>query len=59
MHGDEDYMDEDGPEFIQMVNDLVHNVRTETSTIPPNEFSEGKHIIAFEISFAGRLPSPY
>lgn len=34
MHGDEDYMDEDGPEFIRMINDLVRNVRTEITTHP-------------------------
>jgi hypothetical protein len=44
MHGDEDYMDEDGPEFIRMINDLVRNVRTEITT-HPHDAPSGKYLI--------------
>ncbi|KAG2173245.1 hypothetical protein INT43_004619 [Umbelopsis isabellina] len=35
MHSNEDYMDEDGPEFIAMINDLVRNVRSESQAHQP------------------------
>ncbi|KAI9285502.1 PIN domain-containing protein [Umbelopsis sp. AD052] len=51
MHGDEDYMDEDGPEFISMINDLVRNVRTEITTHPHDTASASRLQI--------NLQSPY
>jgi hypothetical protein len=44
MYGNEDYMDEDGPEFIEMINDLVRNVRTEITTHPSSEYTDGKSL---------------
>jgi hypothetical protein len=54
MHGDEDYMDEDGPEFIGMINDLVRNVRTEITTHPHDAPSGKCSILIADWPFESR-----
>ncbi|KAJ2957166.1 hypothetical protein NQZ79_g7055 [Umbelopsis isabellina] len=42
MHSNEDYMDEDGPEFIAMINDVVRNVRSESQAQPASHLPDRK-----------------
>lgn len=44
MHSNEDYMDEDGPEFIAMINDVVRNVRSESQAQPASHLPDRKYI---------------
>jgi hypothetical protein len=42
MQSNEDYMDEDGPEFIAMINDMVRHVRSETMAHPSSHLPDRK-----------------
>lgn len=47
MHGNDDYMDEDGPEFIAMINDMVRTVRSKSQPYQPASHLPDRKYIPF------------